>query len=191
MPAGLNFSKYLRHLREIFRAADATSSNTSEQHSESGAALVEFTILMPVFFLILFGIIEFGSIIWLQSAMNTAAREGARAAAVQGGTMTTATQKACNRLGVSSGGQQFQITATDTLINGGTPSAYCEVKVDVNVSKASASLLNAFFGYANGGLTGSQWSGQVGSSATMRREDTCTAAQAAVGPCTCTNGSGC
>jgi len=191
MPAGLHFSKYLRHLRELFRTADATSSNTSEDRSESGAALVEFTILMPVFFLILFGIIEFGSIIWLQSAMNTAAREGARAAAVQGGTMTTATQKACARLNISSAGQTFAITGTDTLLTNPDGSKYCEATVTVNVSKASASLMNTFFSYANGGLSAAGWSGNVGSSATMRREDTCTAALPAATPCNCTNGTGC
>lgn len=182
MSARAYISHCLRQLRSLYGNTDPTSEN----RSESGAALVEFTILMPVFFLILFGIIEFGSMIWLQSTMTTGGREGARAAAVRGGTMANATQQACQRLALSSGGQTFQITASDACtIPAGSTSGTGEVNVQISVSKASASLMNTLFSFNNGTLTASSpWGGNLGAGAVMRREGECTATQATVS-CNC------
>lgn len=47
-----------------------------------GAALVEFAVVSIVFFLFLFGIIEFAMIVWVNNIVDSAAREGARYAAV-------------------------------------------------------------------------------------------------------------
>ena len=62
-----------------------TRTNPStRRHSESGAAAVEFALIASFLFLLLFGIIEFGRIFSELEVMNSAAREGARAAAVRG-----------------------------------------------------------------------------------------------------------
>lgn len=52
--------------------------------NERGAAAAEFALLLPVFLLILFGIIEFGMIMYGREVVTNAAREGARAGIVQG-----------------------------------------------------------------------------------------------------------
>jgi Flp pilus assembly protein TadG len=52
--------------------------------NERGATAVEFAILLPVLLLILFGIIEFGMIMYGREIVTNAAREGARAGIVQG-----------------------------------------------------------------------------------------------------------
>jgi Flp pilus assembly protein TadG len=46
---------------------------------ENGAAAVEFAILLPVLMMILFGIIEFGLVLYSQEVITNASREGARA----------------------------------------------------------------------------------------------------------------
>ena len=56
-------------------------------HSERGSVAVEFALLVPVLFLILFGIINFGVLMYNQAVITNAAREGARWAAIH----TTAT----------------------------------------------------------------------------------------------------
>lgn len=61
---------------------------------ESGAALVEFTVLMPLFFLMLFGMIEWGLFFFYQNTMLSAAQSVSRAVAVDG--YTTATQIKAN-----------------------------------------------------------------------------------------------
>ena len=49
-----------------------------------GQALVEFALIIPIFLLMLFGIIDIGRVIWANDALSNAAREGARFASVRG-----------------------------------------------------------------------------------------------------------
>ncbi len=55
-----------------------------------GGALVEFAMVLPVVMLLLFATIEFASIFYVRHNMVKAARAGARAAAVQDGTVEQA-----------------------------------------------------------------------------------------------------
>lgn len=52
--------------------------------TETGQALVEFTMILPVFLMLLFGLVEFGRGFYTWLLVTNAAREGARVAAVQG-----------------------------------------------------------------------------------------------------------
>ena len=52
--------------------------------NESGAAAVEFALIASILFLFIFGIIEFGRIFSELEVLTSAAREGARTAAVRG-----------------------------------------------------------------------------------------------------------
>ena len=49
-----------------------------------GVAMVEFALVAPIFFLLLFGIIEGGRFIFYYETLNNATREGARYAIVHG-----------------------------------------------------------------------------------------------------------
>ncbi|MGH9943141.1 MAG: TadE/TadG family type IV pilus assembly protein [Pyrinomonadaceae bacterium] len=64
------------------RTLKAAGRNT--QQGERGAYLVEFAVASLVFFLMLFGVMEFGRAIWAYNSMAHAAREGARYAIVRG-----------------------------------------------------------------------------------------------------------
>jgi hypothetical protein len=48
-----------------------------------GQSLVEFALVLPVFFLLLFGLIDMGRYVYLNSTLSQAAREGARVGAVE------------------------------------------------------------------------------------------------------------
>ena len=52
--------------------------------NERGAVAAEFALLLPVLLTILFGIIEFGMIMYGREIVTNATREGARAGIVQG-----------------------------------------------------------------------------------------------------------
>ncbi|MBX3350053.1 MAG: pilus assembly protein [Nitrospira sp.] len=52
--------------------------------NERGIVAAEFALLLPVFLLILFSIIEFGMMMYGREIVTNAAREGARAGIVQG-----------------------------------------------------------------------------------------------------------
>jgi Flp pilus assembly protein TadG len=51
--------------------------------NESGTAAVEFALVLPLLLLVLFGTIEFGILMYDQSVITNAAREGARWGAVK------------------------------------------------------------------------------------------------------------
>jgi Flp pilus assembly protein TadG len=54
-----------------------------KKRSERGAALMEFAIAATVFLTALFGVVEFGRLLWTHNALRDAARRGARYAAVR------------------------------------------------------------------------------------------------------------
>src|SRR5438105_2863754 len=56
---------------------------------EKGQALVEFTIAIPVFLAIVLGMLDLGRVVWANTVLADAAREGARYAIVRGGSSTS------------------------------------------------------------------------------------------------------
>jgi Flp pilus assembly protein TadG len=48
--------------------------------SQKGAAVVEFAVVLPLLLLIVFGIVEFGFLLYNQAMLTNASREGARTA---------------------------------------------------------------------------------------------------------------
>ncbi len=56
------------------------------QRKRRGAAAVEFAMVAPVFFLLIFGMIEFGRLVMVQQVITNASREGARIAVLDGAT---------------------------------------------------------------------------------------------------------
>ena len=61
---------------------------------EDGAAMVEFAIIAPLLFLLVFAIVDFGRALYLANNLTSAVREGARLAAVQQDPTTAASQAA-------------------------------------------------------------------------------------------------
>lgn len=53
------------------------------RQTETGQALVEFTMILPIFLMLLFGLVDFGRGFYTWLLVTNAAREGARIAAVQ------------------------------------------------------------------------------------------------------------
>lgn len=63
-----------------------------------GQALVEFALVIPVFLLVLFGLIDVGRFVYLNSTLSQAAREGARLGSVEASYRGSA-DPACGALG--------------------------------------------------------------------------------------------
>lgn len=78
-----------RHCRS--RQATKRPSSRSCHGSERGQSLIEFALIVPVFVLILFGMLEFGFVFSHNLTLQYATREGARTGALlaDGGTLTT------------------------------------------------------------------------------------------------------
>lgn len=60
------------------------SQSRNQSRAGGGQALVEFALVAPIFFLVLFAIIEAGRFMLYYEALNNATREGARYAIVNG-----------------------------------------------------------------------------------------------------------
>jgi hypothetical protein len=69
---------------------------------ERGAAAVEMAIVIPLLFLVVAGIIDFGRFFFLQIQLTNAAREGARAAMVMAPNATVGTRASAAAAGVPS-----------------------------------------------------------------------------------------
>ncbi len=67
-------------------------------HSERGASLVEFAIVLPLLLALLFGVIESSFAFAQLNDVRFGAREGARAAAVDVGDVSTIGQLVCDRM---------------------------------------------------------------------------------------------
>src|SRR4051812_30624120 len=60
----------------------------ARRHSR-GQSVAEFALVIPLFLVMLFGIIDIGRVIWANDALSNAAREGARYASVTGSSLVT------------------------------------------------------------------------------------------------------
>jgi Flp pilus assembly protein TadG len=54
--------------------------------NRGGAAVVEFALVAPIFFMMIFGMIEFGRMVMVQQVITNGSREGARLAVLDGTT---------------------------------------------------------------------------------------------------------
>jgi Flp pilus assembly protein TadG len=63
-----------------------------------GAAAVEFAVVSPVFFLLVFGMIEYGRMVMVQQVVTNAAREGTRVAVLDGSTTASVKTAAINAM---------------------------------------------------------------------------------------------
>ncbi len=101
--------------------------------SQKGQSLVEFALVIPIFILLLFGIIEFGRLWETMNVLTSAAREGARIAAVTSPDGARVRSRALNLLAGSG------LTGISVTISGPGGSH----DVTVTVSGTYAPLTNA------------------------------------------------
>jgi len=106
------------------------------KNNDDGASAVEFAIVLPLFLLFIFGIIEFGIIMYDKAMITNASREGARFGILYAETPSTANEveaKAIDKLStngksvlISLGGEAKPPTAKAEIKNG----KYWEVSVE-------------------------------------------------------------
>jgi Flp pilus assembly protein TadG len=63
-----------------------------------GQTLVEFALILPIFLFALFGLLDMGRFVYMNSTLSQAAREGARLASVEARWMGS-TDPSCNQVG--------------------------------------------------------------------------------------------
>ncbi len=106
-----------------------------------GAAVVEFAIVVPIFTLLVFGMIEFGRMVMVHQLLAGAAREGARQAIVNGATAVEVEQTVRNFLTATSiDGQEASVTVTPDPATAPTGTT---VTVEAGIAFEKASWLPA------------------------------------------------
>lgn len=156
---------------------------------EEGSPLVEFSILAPMFLMVMFGVIEWGNVYFVQNNMLLAARVAARAYAVGSITLTPAAAVAA-ACGTSTNptpltGTIYSYTFTFSYNTGCTgpslanPQSYGNVTMQISTPAAKVSIINYL-----GSIAAST---KLKAFATMQQEYVCPAAAASttVGPQSC------
>jgi Flp pilus assembly protein TadG len=94
-----------------------------------GAAAVEFAVVAPVFFLLVFGMIEYGRMVMVQQIVTNAAREGTRTAVLDGATTSSTQTAAINAMAAGN----ITIAASNVTVSPNPPSL-AEYGDDVTVT---------------------------------------------------------
>ena len=106
-------------------------SNTSER----GASLVEFALLVPIFVVLIMGLVQFGRAYSIQISLEGAAREGARSLALNESTTTVKSKAIAAAPGVSLAAGDVTVNTACTTVNGAlTGDAKITVSKSVNFS---------------------------------------------------------
>lgn len=69
--------------------SEAIVGMPASRRSSRGQSLLEFALVLPVFLVMVFAIIDMGRVIWAYDNLGNAAREGTRYASVHGGWLLT------------------------------------------------------------------------------------------------------
>ena len=106
----------------------------------TAATATEFAVVAPIFFLLVLGLIELGRGLMVQHLMTNAARQGCRAAVVEGKTSANISAAVFNVLspqGIS--GDTVSVQVDDAAANASTAKAGDEITVTVSIPTSAVS----------------------------------------------------
>jgi len=121
--------------------------------SQKGQSLVEFVLVLPVFIILLFGIMEFGRLWETTNVLTSAAREGARVAAVTAPNTSRVTNAAQNILASAN------ISNVTINVTGPTASDEVVVTVSCNYAPITGSIVPGIGQIALSRTTTMHWEG--------------------------------
>lgn len=133
----------------IYRGADG------RRHVRVGAHLVEFAVVVPVFFLFIFGLIEIGRGMMVNSLVTNSARAGCRTGTLPGTTnndVTAAVSNLLNAQGISGYTTTIQVNGSSS-VNVSTAQPQDTITVIVSVSAANTSWLPSLL-FVQGTISG-------------------------------------
>lgn len=132
------------------------NKSISKRFSRRGTAVVEAAVVAPLMLLSMFGMMEVGYAFMIKQTVTLASREGARAAALPGGTMTEVTAAVDAAMGAA----DLTSYSTDSNVSGLSPTDV-EVWVEVSIPFSRVSFTGNMLGGGSFNIT---------SRTSMRRE---------------------
>lgn len=140
-------------VRDVKRRMQVRRPFRGEDHS-SGSTIVEFALLLPVFSLMLFGMIQFGLAFYGWDAVHNAVQTGARLAAIDQSDYTS-DGSTCTYTGTDSSAlaeftvpAEFAAVARDNPTDSTTGAVYCQILYEIgtppgtNVSSTNPAKVN-------------------------------------------------
>jgi len=132
----------------------------------SGNAVLDMALVMPLLIGLTFGAVEYGYALYIKHSLQSAAREGARAAIVAGAT-TANVQQAVDDSMAAAGFAQSKYTRPPTISPANWPAAAAGTTITVSVTTswgtAGISVLPTYLGGISSGKT-------LTGATTMRKE---------------------
>ena len=101
-----------------------------------GAAAAEFAVVMPVFLIVVFGILEFGRMVMVQQVLTSTSREGARLACIDGSTVSDV-ETAVDQFVTAASLSGVTVTVAPNPLNNAQPGAQVTVGTSVPFSQVS------------------------------------------------------
>ena len=120
------------------------------RQTEVGQSLVEFSMILPLFLVLLFGLVDFGRAFYTWLLVTNAAREGARIAAVQSDAATVDARiydSFCSSYPTDCSLEPGKLTITKTNIQGSRGSA---VSIDVVYDFEFVTPIGGIMGFIGG-----------------------------------------
>jgi Flp pilus assembly protein TadG len=119
-----------------------------------GQTIVEFALILPIFILLLVGIIDFGRAVYASSTIQNAAREAVRVAIVDQNTTVIETEAIEQAVALGIDGANVDVTFLDPDYTAGpcstTPNVGCIVEVEVRYAyNAATPILGNIVGTIN------------------------------------------
>ena len=124
------------------RSRDTAGSGVGpagEGRTRGGVAAVEMAFVAPILFMVVLGIIDFGSLFFVRQTLVSSAREGARELAIQGATLSEAIAVTNDRLN-GAGITGATVTGQNAYKGSGDDAAARQVYIDVELPFEQALL---------------------------------------------------
>ncbi|MEP7341699.1 MAG: TadE/TadG family type IV pilus assembly protein [Acidobacteriota bacterium] len=102
---------------------------------QRGGTLVELALILPIFFLLIFGVLDFGRGIWAYNTLSYASREGVRYAIVRGSkSQTPASVSDIRQIVIAQTGglDASKLTVTVTWLPNNSPGSNVKVQAQYN-----------------------------------------------------------
>ena len=112
-----------------------------------GAAAVEFAFILPILLLLFSGIVQFGSIMFLENHMTNVARETSRRIAV--GELAQADAASSAQQALVNWGVTYDVSVVTVDVGGGNQ----DIAVTISLPMAEAALMDVLGVFQSGNLT--------------------------------------
>ncbi len=123
--------------------------------NQAGATAVEFAFVMPILLLMFSGIVQFGSVMFLENHMTSVARDATRKIAI--GDLAQADAESTVQQSLVNWGVNYDVQALITDAGGGNE----DITVTIRLPMSEAALIDVLGVFQNGTLT---------AAVTMRKE---------------------